>query len=199
MKVTETAIPDVKIIEPQVFRDARGTFSETFSQRWFEQAVGSTGSDGQPLWSGRFVQDNESRSVAGVVRGLHFQKPPHAQAKLVRVTAGRILDVAVDMRRSSPTFGRWTAVELSVENGRQLFIPQGFAHGFSVLGVGGDGWATVAYKVDDLYAPECDAGVLWNDPTPAIDWGFDPALAIVSAKDAALPTLEKAFVFGMRR
>lgn len=205
MKVAETALAGVVIIEPEVFRDARGTFSETFSERDLTTAFASVG-----IAAPRFVQDNESRSVAGVVRGLHFQKPPHEQAKLVRVAAGRILDVAVDLRRGSTTFGKWIAVELSAENRRQLFIPQGFAHGFSVLGVGGDDevggggdHATVIYKVDDFYAPECDAGVLWNDPTLDINWGsnlgFDPANAIVSAKDAALPKFEELGDEAMRR
>ncbi len=234
MKIITTGLSGVVIVEPPVFGDARGSFSETFSENWSfadRDTVGCGGvNDGVVAggmegcggvnggWNGRFVQDNESRSVAGVVRGLHFQKPPRAQAKLVRVSAGAILDVAVDMRGGSPTFGRWVAVELSAENGRQLFIPHGFAHGFRVLRVGGDGFATVAYKVDDFYAPECDGGVLWNDPALGIDWGvgcsvsassegygagycastgcgFDPSAAIVSDKDAALPLLAEAFRF----
>ncbi len=181
MQVIETSLPGVVIIEPMVFEDARGTFSETFSEREFAQLA-------SPV---RFVQDNESHSRRGVVRGLHFQKEPHAQAKLVRVAAGRILDIALDMRRSSPTFGRWTAVELSAENRRQLFLPRGFAHGFSVL----SDEATVIYKVDGYYAPESDAGVLWNDPALGIDWGIDPAEAIVSTKDAALPIFANAYKF----
>ena len=182
MRTIETALEGVLVIEPAVFSDARGWFSETFSEREFARITG---------WPGRFVQDNESYSRRGVVRGLHFQKEPHAQAKLVRVAAGRILDIALDMRRSSPTFGRWAAVELSAGNRRQLFLPHGFAHGFSVL----SDEATVIYKVDNHYAPESDAGVLWNDPVLGIDWGIDPSEAIVSVKDAALPLFADAHKF----
>ncbi len=190
MKITATALEGVVILEPAVFEDARGAFCETFSEREFGRLTGRSGLTGQP--TSRFVQDNESLSRPGVVRGLHFQKDPHAQAKLVRVAAGRVLDVAVDMRRGSPTFGRHVAVELSADNRRQLFIPRGFAHGFSVRG---SGEATVVYKVDGYYVPECDAGVLWCDPALGIDWGVDPSQAIVSAKDAALPALEGAYKF----
>ena len=178
--ITNSSTDGVVIIEPPVFRDGRGSFSETFSEKWFTENVAPV----------RFVQDNESHSLPGVVRGLHFQREPHAQAKLVRVAAGRILDVAVDMRERSPAFGRWVAVELSAENRRQLFIPRGFAHGFAALEE-----AVVIYKVDNYYAPESDAGVLWCDPTLAIDWGIDPAGAIVSAKDTALPTFAEAYKF----
>ncbi len=181
MKIIETTLPGVVIIEPAVFEDTRGTFSETFSEREFAEAIAPT----------NFVQDNESRSRRGVVRGLHFQKEPHPQAKLIRVSAGRIYDVAVDMRRSSATFGRWTGVELSAANRRQLFIPRGFAHGFVAL----DDDTLVSYKVDEFYAPECDAGVLWSDPALAISWGIGPEEAIVSPKDAALPTLAEAHKF----
>ncbi len=181
LKKIETNLEGVIIIEPVVFEDARGSFCETFSEREFARLVASVD----------FVQDNESHSQRGVVRGLHFQREPHAQAKLVRVAAGRILDIALDMRRSSPTFGRWTAVELSAENRRQLFLPHGFAHGFGVL----SDEATVIYKVDNYYAPESDAGVLWNDPVLGIDWGIDPAEAIVSAKDTALPVFANARTF----
>lgn len=181
MRAVKTAIEGVVIVEPKVFDDARGTFSETFSEKWFMENVAPA----------RFVQDNESYSRRGVVRGLHFQKDPHAQAKLVRVAAGRILDVAVDMRRSSPAFGRWVAMELSGENRRQLFIPRGFAHGFVAL----EDDTVVMYKVDSCYAPESDAGVLWCDPALGIDWSIDPAEAIVSQKDAALPLLADAYKF----
>lgn len=185
----------VVIIEPAVFGDRRGTFSETFSEREFARLAapisGSASDSAEPGWSGRFVQDNESRSAAGVVRGLHFQKPPHAQAKLVRVSAGSILDVAVDMRATSPTFGKYAAVELSAENRRQLFIPRGFAHGFLALSEG----ATVVYKCDAYYAPESDGGVLWSDPVLGIDWGITPSEAILSEKDAALPLLADAYKF----
>lgn len=181
MKVTKTALEGVVIIEPDVFRDRRGSFCETYSQEKFAELVAPV----------VFVQDNESHSVRGVVRGLHFQKTPHAQAKLVRAVSGTILDVAVDMRKSSPTFGKWVAVELSGENGRQIFVPRGFAHGFSVL----SDEVIVAYKCDAYYAPESDGGVLWNDPALGIDWRVPPKEAIVSEKDAALPIFAGAFKF----
>ncbi len=186
MKVIESGIEGVVIIEPAVFGDVRGSFSETFSERALNEVVAPFG-----IAPVRFVQDNESRSRRGVVRGLHFQKEPHAQAKLLRVTAGRILDVAVDMRRASQTFGRWVAVELSAENPRQLFIPRGFAHGFVALSDG----TTVVYKVDGYYAPASDGGVRWNDPALGIDWGIAPDEAIVSEKDAALPYFAQAYTF----
>ncbi|MDR2890048.1 MAG: dTDP-4-dehydrorhamnose 3,5-epimerase [Alistipes sp.] len=196
MTVTRTALDGVVVIEPAVFADRRGTFSETFSERDFAAVWAKSGLEPSLLEPSaiappHFVQDNESRSRRGVVRGLHFQKPPHAQAKLVRVSAGRILDVAVDMRSGSPTFGHHVAVELSAENRRQLFIPRGFAHGFVAL----EDNTTVAYKCDEYYAPECDGGVLWCDPTLGIDWGVKPSEAIVSDKDAALPTLSNAYKF----
>lgn len=178
----KTALEGVVIIEPDVFRDRRGTFCETFSERRFSDTVGAV----------RFVQDNFSRSVHGTVRGLHFQKAPHAQAKLVWVAAGSILDVALDMRLRSPTFGRWVAVKLSAENGRQLFLPGGFAHGFSVPDAHE---ALVAYKCDSYYAPGSDGGVLWCDPALGIDWGIDPGAATVSGKDAALPLFADAYKF----
>jgi dTDP-4-dehydrorhamnose 3,5-epimerase len=182
LNVIETNLEGVLIIEPRVFSDRRGTFSETFSEREFAQRT---------RWQGRFVQDNQSVSSRGVVRGLHFQKEPHAQAKLVRVVEGSILDVALDMRRSSPTFGKWVAVELSAGNGRQLFIPHGFAHGLCCLSE----QATVLYKVDSYYAPGSDAGVIWNDPSLGIDWNIDHEAVIVSQKDAALPTFADAYKF----
>ncbi len=182
LRVAKTTLDGVLIIEPAAFCDARGWFSETFSEREFARITG---------WSGRFVQDNESYSRRGVVRGLHFQREPHAQAKLIRVATGRILDIALDMRRSSPAFGRWSAIELSAENRRQLFLPRGFAHGFSVL----SDEATVIYKVDGYYAPESDGGVVWSDPALGINWGIDPTEAIVSAKDAALPLFADAYRF----
>jgi dTDP-4-dehydrorhamnose 3,5-epimerase len=181
IQVTKTALEGVVIIEPAVFHDERGAFAETFSEREFAEAVAPV----------RFVQDNESRSRRGVVRGLHFQREPHAQAKLVRVTSGRIVDVAVDMRRGSPTFGHHVAVELSAENRRQIFIPRGFAHGFVAL----EDETTVVYKVDSYYSPAHDAGVRWNDPALVIDWRITPDEAIVSAKDAALPLLVDAYKF----
>jgi dTDP-4-dehydrorhamnose 3,5-epimerase len=182
MRVEKTSLEGVLIVETDIFPDARGSFSETFSEREFARLSG---------WRGRFVQDNESHSHKGVVRGLHFQKEPHAQAKLVRVVRGAILDVALDMRRSSKSFGRWVAVELSAENRRQLFIPRGFAHGFVALAQE----TILTYKVDGYYAPGSDGGVLWCDPALGIDWGVEPSEAIVSEKDAALPALAGAYTF----
>ena len=178
MKLINTDIEGVYIIEPRLFEDERGYFFEAFSERKFAELTGV---------KTRFVQDNESRSAVGVVRGLHFQLPPHAQSKLVRVVRGAILDVAVDIRRGSPTFGRHIAVELSEHNHRQLFIPRGFAHGFSVL----EGDAIVEYKCDNYYAPEAEGAIRWNDPTLAIDWQLADNEAIVSAKDKLNPLFEE--------
>ncbi len=178
MKLITTDIEDVYIIEPRLFEDERGYFFEAFSERKFAELTGI---------ETRFVQDNESRSAKGVVRGLHFQLPPHAQSKLVRVVRGAILDVAVDIRRGSPTFGRYVAVELSEHNHRQLFIPRGFAHGFSVL----EGDAIVEYKCDNYYAPEAEGAIRWDDPTLAIDWHTIHNEAIVSAKDKLNPMFEE--------
>ena len=172
MKLINTDIEGVYIIEPRLFEDERGYLFEAFSERKFAELTGI---------GTHFVQDNESRSARGVVRGLHFQLPPHAQSKLVRVVRGTILDVAVDIRRGSPTFGRHVAVELSEHNHRQLFIPRGFAHGFSVL----EGDAIVEYKCDNYYAPESEGAIRWDDPTLAIDWQLADNEAIVSAKDIA--------------
>ena len=176
MKLTKTDIEGVVIIEPQVYTDERGYFFEAFNAAKFREVTGINTT---------FVQDNESRSIEGVVRGLHFQLPPYAQSKLVRVVRGAILDVAVDIRRGSPTFGRYVAVELSEENRRQLFIPRGFAHGFSVL----RGDAILEYKCDNLYARECEGAIRWDDPTLAIDWKIDLGRVIVSAKDGDSSTL----------
>ena len=167
----------VKVLEPKRFADERGWFSETYSERQL-LAAGI---------SARFVQDNQSMSrAAGVLRGLHFQTPPHAQAKLVRCVRGRIFDVAVDIRRASPTWGRWVAAELSADNGLQLFVPVGFAHGFLTL----EPNTEVFYKVSNFYAPQCDSGIRWDDPTVGVRWplveGTAPQL---SPKDAALPPL----------
>ena len=170
MRILKTDIEGVYIIEPRLFEDERGYFFEAFSERKFAELTGI---------ETRFVQENESRSAKGVVRGLHFQLPPHAQSKLVRVVRGKILDIAVDIRRGSPTFGHYVAVELSEHNHRQLFIPRGFAHGFSVL----EGDAIVEYKCDNYYAPETEGAIRWNDPTLAIDWKVADNEAIVSAKD----------------
>ena len=178
MKIIKTDIPDLLIVEPEVFGDNRGYFFESFSQRKFEQATGVKVD---------FVQDNESLSAYGVVRGLHFQKSPHEQAKLVRVVRGKVLDVALDLRPESPTYGQYTAVELSDENHRQLFIPKGFAHGFSVLSEE----AVFQYKCDDYYAPECEEGIAYNDPDLAIDWQIPEDKMIVSAKDKNRKTLKE--------
>lgn len=177
MKLIPTDIEGVFIIEPRLYSDERGYFFEAFSQKRFEELTGIHTA---------FVQDNESRSAKGVVRGLHFQLPPHAQSKLVRVVRGKIVDVAVDIRRGSPTFGRHVAVELSDENHRQLFIPRGFAHGFSVL----EGDAIVEYKCDNYYAPEAEGAIRWDDPELAIDWQIEDK-SIVSAKDMANKLLQE--------
>lgn len=169
MKVLETNIPGVVIVEPQVFGDARGYFLESWNQRDFDVAV-------RPV---RFVQDNESKSRYGVLRGLHFQKGRHAQSKLVRVVKGRVLDVAVDIRVGSPTFGQHVACELTGENHRQFFIPRGFAHGFSVLSEE----AVFQYKCDNLYAPDQEGAIAWNDPALGIDWGLPEADVLLSEKD----------------
>lgn len=174
MQIVELAIPGVKLITPRKFGDARGFFSETYNRR----ALAAAGIDCE------FIQDNQSLSAeSGTVRGLHFQTAPYAQAKLVRVVRGRILDVAVDMRRASPTFGRHVAAELSGENWSQLFVPVGFAHGFCTL----EPNTEVLYKVDGYYAPEHDAGVLWSDPDLAISWPVAADRAVLSVKDSALP------------
>ena len=178
MHIIETDLDGVVIVEPQIFGDRRGDFFESFSLRAFDEAV-------RPI---RFVQDNESKSSYGVLRGLHFQKPPHAQSKLVRVISGTVLDVAVDIRRGSPTFGRHVAVELSGENRRQLFIPRGFAHGFVVLSEE----AVFQYKCDNYYAPQSEGAIAWNDPQIGIDWRIDPANVILSEKDGRHPRLDEA-------
>jgi len=175
MVFNKTFIDGVFIIEPKVFGDSRGYFFESYNQKEFEDKVG-------PI---TFVQDNESKSSYGVLRGLHFQKPPFAQAKLVRCAEGEVLDVAVDLRQASPTFGKYVAVNLSGENKKQLFIPRGFAHGFVVLSQS----AVIIYKVDNLYAPEYDTGIMWNDPQLNINWGIRKEDIILSPKDASLPLL----------
>ncbi len=167
--VVQTALNGLVVLKPRIFEDARGYFFESFSKRDLEELVGPVD----------FVQDNESLSSYGVVRGLHFQKPPFTQAKLVRCTRGRVLDVAVDIRRGSPTFGEHFAVELSEENHLQFFIPKGFAHGFSVLSE----TAVFQYKCDEFYHPEADAGVLLTDPALGIDWKIEPEQMILSDKD----------------
>ena len=170
MKVTETAIPDVKIIEPKVFEDERGFFFESFNQQRFEEAIG---------YSVTFVQDNHSKSSKGVLRGLHYQLPPKAQGKLVRVVQGEVFDVAVDIRKSSKTFGQWVGEILSSKNKKQLWIPAGFAHGFVTI----SNTAEFLYKTTDYYAPECERSIRWNDTSIGIKWpaGLTPLL---SPKDA---------------
>ena len=177
MKTIETKISDLIIIEPTVFGDARGYFLESYNKKKFEEFLGKIS----------FVQDNESKSSKGVLRGLHFQKPPFDQAKLVRCIEGEVLDVAVDIRKNSKTYGHHVAVLLTGENKRQLFVPRGFAHGFLVLSES----ATFAYKVDNTYAPEFDTGIRWNDKELNIQWGMDDSEVVISAKDAELPFLSE--------
>ena len=176
MEIIKTAIDGVVIIEPRVFKDARGYFFESFSQREFDEKV-------RPV---RFVQDNESMSTYGVMRGLHFQRPPFTQSKLVRCVKGRVLDVAVDIRKGSSTFGQHVAVELNEDNHRQVFISQGFAHGFSVL----SDEAMIQYKCDNFYAPEADGGISIKDDSLGIDWLIPMDQAILSAKDFNHPCLK---------
>ena len=175
MKVIPTEIEGVVLLEPEVFGDARGYFFESYSEQSFDRLV-------RPV---RFVQDNESMSKYGVLRGLHFQRGAHAQSKLVRVVRGRVLDVAVDIRRGSPTYGRHVAVELTEDNHLQLFIPRGFAHGFAVLSAE----AVFQYKCDDYYAPEAEDGIAWDDPSLGIDWRIPEEKIILSEKDTRHPLL----------
>ena len=183
MKVIDTTIPDVKIIEPVVFGDERGFFFESFNQAKFEATIGR---------SVNFVQDNHSRSVKGVLRGLHYQLPPHAQAKLVRCTLGEVFDVAVDIRKSSPSFGQWVGVHLSAENKRQLWIPPGFAHGFLTLSE----HAEFLYKTTDYWAKDCEQAIIWNDPSIAIDWPAFDGQPLLSGKDQLAPKLsEQQYLF----
>jgi dTDP-4-dehydrorhamnose 3,5-epimerase len=175
MNIIKTDIEGVVIIEPRVFEDERGYFFEAFSEEAFRNEVCDT----------HFVQDNESKSSYGVVRGLHFQLPPHAQSKLVRVVKGKVLDIAVDIRKSSATFGKCVSVELSAENRRQLFIPRGFAHGYAVL----SDEAIFEYKCDNYYAPESEGAIAWDDVELAIDWQIPADKVILSAKDKNHPTL----------
>ena len=186
MKFTATRLPDVVIIEPVVFSDDRGWFMETFSQRRFNEGLAALGLP-QPR---PFVQDNESASARGVLRGLHYQLPPHPQGKLVRVVQGAVLDVAVDIRRGSPSFGQWVAAELTADNRRQMWIPEGFAHGFVALEDG----TRFLYKTTDFYARDCERAIRWDDPAIGIDWpaGLQPRLA---PKDAEAPLLADAETF----
>ena len=182
MKVVPTAIPDVLIFEPKVFGDARGFFMESFSQKIFDEAVGRHVD---------FVQDNHSPSTKGVLRGLHYQIQ-QPQGKLVRVASGAVFDVAVDIRRSSPTFGKWVGVELSAENQRQLWVPEGFAHGFLVT----SDTADFLYKTSDYYAPTHERSIGWNDPSIAIEWPISNLTPVLSQKDAQGKALSEAEVFG---
>jgi dTDP-4-dehydrorhamnose 3,5-epimerase len=190
MTFTRTAIPDVVIIEPKVHGDSRGYFVETFRQDKLEEFLG---------YKINFCQDNESKSSKGVLRGLHYQLPPHAQTKLVRVIQGRVLDVAVDIRRNSPTFGKYVAVLLSAENKKQLLVPRGFAHGFVVL----EDDTVFAYKVDNYYSPQCDRGIAFDDENLNIDWILNHDELNLSAKDTKQPKLfdikddKEIFEFGV--
>jgi dTDP-4-dehydrorhamnose 3,5-epimerase len=181
MEYKKTAIEGVYVIEPRVFNDARGYFFEAWKQEEFEAHIGKV----------NFIQDNESKSSRGVLRGLHYQKGDFSQAKLVRVIKGRVLDVAVDIRKSSPTFGQHVMVELSEDNKRQFFIPRGFAHGFLVM----SDEAIFTYKVDNVYAPQAEAGIRWNDPALGIDWPIDPQEVLTSEKDLKQPMLGEAECF----
>jgi dTDP-4-dehydrorhamnose 3,5-epimerase len=178
MNIIETYISGLYIIEPQVFEDSRGYFFESFNEKKLENGGIKT----------RFVQDNQSKSSYGVIRGLHYQLDPYAQTKLVRAIEGSIYDVAVDVRKGSPTFGKWYGIELSAENKKQLYIPKGFAHGFSVL----SSVAVVFYKCDHLYSPGFEGGIRFNDPGLGIDWKIDKASALLSGKDKDLPLLKNA-------
>ena len=187
MNFIRTNIPDVIIIEPTVHGDHRGYFVETFRADKLEAFLG---------YKLNFGQDNESKSSKGVLRGLHYQLPPHAQTKLVRVISGRVLDVAVDIRRNSPTFGQHVAVELTADNKRQMLVPRGFAHGFVVL----EDDTIFAYKVDNYYSPECDRGIAFNDPALNIDWILKTEELKLSAKDTTQPKLNETndlFEFGV--
>ena len=182
MNYIKTSIEGVWIIEPKVFNDQRGYFFEAWKQADFDEHIGR---------HVEFIQDNESKSSYGVLRGLHYQKGEWSQAKLVRVIKGRVLDVAVDIRKSSPTFGQHVAVELSDENKRQFFIPRGFAHGFLVL----SDEAIFTYKVDNVYAPQAEAGIRWNDETIAVEWPIDSKDVVTSEKDLNAASLKDAEVF----
>lgn len=187
MEFIQQSIREIILVKPKIFGDKRGYFIETFRQDKFEEAVG---------YKVNFIQDNESKSTKGVLRGLHFQLPPYAQSKLVRVIEGKVLDVAVDVRRGSPTFGQSVVAELSGDNKHQLFVPRGFAHGFVVLSEA----AIFAYKVDNYYSPECDRGLAFDDVRLDIDWQLPKTLLKLSDKDLKQPglvDLESGFEFGM--
>lgn len=185
MKLVETPIPDLFVLEPKIFEDSRGYFLETYSQKALEL-------HGLTM---NFIQDNESKSEYGVIRGLHYQLAPYAQTKLVRVVLGTIIDVAVDLRRNSPTFGKHFTVELNSVKKNMLLVPRGFAHGFSVLSE----TAVVCYKCDGLYTPEAERGILYNDSQLGIDWKVNSEKALVSAKDKVYPAFSQAemnFIYG---
>ncbi len=182
MKVIDTSIADVKIIEPTVFGDERGLFFESFNQQQFEKAVG---------YSVNFVQDNHSKSSKGVLRGLHYQLPPHAQGKLVRCVLGEVFDVAVDIRKNSATFGKWVGEYLSAENRRQMWIPEGFAHGFVTL----SDTAEFLYKASNYYSLASDRGIQWNDDTLNVKWPVEGLILSLSDKDKRHPSFEKAEYF----
>ncbi len=185
MEVIKSHIEGVVVLEPKIFSDERGYFYESFSQREFEQKVCQT----------TFVQDNQSKSSYGVLRGLHLQRPPYAQSKLVRVVSGEVLDVAVDIRKGSPTYGQHVAVELSDENHRQLFIPRGFAHGFVVLSKE----VVFQYKCDNFYSKESEMSIAWDDSDLGIDWGIEPSEAILSQKDmvnGSFAEFDSPFIYG---
>lgn len=181
MKVIDTQISEVKIIEPTIYKDQRGYFFETFNESIFQEKVFNT----------KFIQDNESKSTFGVLRGLHYQLPPYAQSKLVRVIEGKVLDVAVDIRKGSPTFGKYVVVELSGENKRQLFVPRGFAHGYVVL----SDEVIFSYKVDNNYAPEFERGINFNDPKLNINWEIENKDVILSEKDKKNKSLNEVELF----
>ena len=182
MKFTSLSVPDVVLIEPKVFGDSRGFFLESFKQDLFNEATGT---------HYEFIQDNHSRSSKGVLRGLHYQLPPYAQGKLVRVITGAVFDVAVDIRRSSPTFGKWVGAELTAENHKQLWIPPGFAHGFVVL----SDTADFLYKTTNYYAPQSDRGLFWNDSDLAIEWPVLGVNFLLSEKDLKQPAFKQAEIF----
>ena len=185
MEIRKTDIPGLLVIEPRVFEDARGYFYESYNERLFAE-------HGLDI---RFVQDNESRSRRDVIRGLHYQLAPHAQSKLIRVLEGAILDVAVDLRKNSPTYGSWCGIEISAENRLQVLVPRGLAHGFRVI----SDTATVFYKCDEFYNPESERGILFSDKTLAIEWGIGEYRAIISEKDRIAPLFADAdnnFIFG---
>lgn len=181
MNVIKTDIEGILVLEPKVFNDARGYFFESYNERDFNALVGNV----------NFIQDNESRSQYGVLRGLHFQKGEHSQAKLVRVVRGKVYDVAVDLRKSSPTFGKYVGVELTEDNHRQFFIPRGFAHGFAVM----SDIAVFQYKCDNLYAPESEGAIMWNDPYLDIKWPVEADKIILSEKDKHHPFLKDSEYF----